>query len=62
MDRSKNDCLSEFSLVEQSGYGVNRLRYVPKSDMAAGMDSQDGPSFFQTEKHLENFFALKQYY
>ena len=62
IERAQNPCLSEYSLVEQSGYGKNVLKYILKSELAAGMENDDGPRFYQTEKHLENFFALKRSY
>jgi len=37
IDRNSNPSLSELALVEQSGYGMNRLRYVSKDELQAGV-------------------------
>lgn len=37
IDRQTNPSLHDVALLEQSGYGVNRLRYVSKEDLKAGV-------------------------
>ena len=58
IDRQANPSLHDLALIEQSGYGVNRLRYMSKSELKAGM-TEDGGNFYQTEYHLDNFLRLK---